>query len=116
MAKIFLYLGRRDKKDVRVINVLDGPETPPTRLSDVKLLNLPANMETEVVQIVYDNRMYWEAWLESAASYEALKNALRQRGYRVPSHADPMYLGDRLRVKAHLPRRPPAETMLRRVR
>jgi len=116
MAKIYLYLARRDKKGLRLISVLDGPETQPVRLRDVKLLNLPRNMEGEVARIVHDNRMYWEPWLESAASYEALKMALRTRGYRVPSHADPMYLADRLRVKAKPPPTKAVETMLRKTR
>jgi len=116
MAKIYLYLARRDKKGLRLISVLDGPATPPVRLSNVKLLNLPRNMEGEVGRIVHDNRMYWEPWLESAASYEALKKSLRGRGYRVPSHADPMYLADRLRVKAKPPSTRPVETMLRKGR
>ncbi len=115
MAKIYLYLARRDRKGLKIVSVLDGPNTPAIRLQDVKLLNLPQNMEGEVGRIIYDNRMYWEAWLESADSYEELKKAARNRGYRgVPSHSNSMYLGDKLQHKVNVPFVKPAETMIRK--
>ena len=117
MAKIYLYLGRRDKKGLKLVSVLEGPATAPVRLRDVKLLNLPGNMEQEVARIVHDNRMYWEPWLESADCYESLKKAVRSRGYtQVPAHSNPLYLGDRIRRQAAVPPSKPVPSMLRRVR
>src|SRR6516225_6992473 len=104
MAKIYLYLARRDKKGLKLVSVLEGPLTAPVRLMDVKLLNLPGNMEQEISRIVHENRMYWEPWLESAESFEALKKAVRSRGYRqVPAHGNPLYMGDRFRKQATVP-------------
>jgi hypothetical protein len=36
----------------------------------------------------------WEPWIETAENWEALKKALRKRGYKnVPNHSGPMITG-----------------------
>jgi hypothetical protein len=78
---MYLYLGRRDRKGARVVMVLDGPETHPVRITNLKSINLPDAVFNSVEKIVYDNRMYWEPWVESAESYEVLRQNLHKRGY-----------------------------------
>ncbi len=80
--RLYLYLGRRDKKGVRVVTVLEGPHTHPVRVTDLKSLQLPSGIYEAVDQIVHDNRMYYEPWIEAADSYEDLKVSLTRRGYR----------------------------------
>lgn len=79
--RMYLYLGRRDKKGVQVVTVLDGPKLPPTRLIDLGALKLPSGMSEAVAQIIHDNRMFYEPWIESASSYQELRVALTKRGY-----------------------------------
>lgn len=81
MKKIYLYLGRRDKKGIKILNVFRGAETAPMRVEDVKKLNLPNGIENEVINNIYHNRMLWEPWIESASDYNELKKSLRERGY-----------------------------------
>lgn len=113
MSKIYLYIARRDKKGMRLVAVLDGPVTSPVRLREVSLLNLPPHVEADVTRVIQENRMYWEPWLESAASYQDLKQAVRARGYtQVPVHSNilcPAQLST-----ANMASHPSATTMIRK--
>lgn len=93
--RLYLYLARRDKTGVKVLSVFpNSAETPPLRVGDVKDLNLPPNVEAQVAQAAYDDRMLWEAWIESADDYEDLKRSLRERGYsRLPVSSSPKFKG-----------------------
>ncbi len=61
--------------------VLDGPSRDPIRLADLKSLQLPESVHNSVEQIIHDNRMYWEPWIESASNYKELRQNLQKRGY-----------------------------------
>lgn len=80
--RCYLYIARRDRKGARVIMVLDAPQINPTRVTDLKSIQLPAIVQDSVEQIIDENRMYWEPWIESAENYEELKLSLDKRGYR----------------------------------
>lgn len=85
MHNIFLYLGRRDKSDVKILAKLKGVKQPPNRLTENLQsynLNLSDTWTHQLSETIYDNRMLWEPWLESASSYEELRSKLRQRGYK----------------------------------
>lgn len=113
--RMYLYLGRRDRKGARVVMVLDGPETTPVRVTDLKSIQLPAAVSESIEQIVYENRMHWEPWIESAESYEALRQKLHKRGYRdlYPS-CKPLYDGSSLLYPpaADMAKLPPRKTMV----
>lgn len=115
--RMYLYLGRRDRKGARVVMVLDGPETTPVRVTDLKSIQLPTAVFDSVERIIYDNRMYWEPWIESAESYEELKKSLHKRGYRdlYPS-CKPLYDGSSLLYPhaADMAKHPPKKTMVPR--
>ena len=113
--RMYLYLGRRDKKGVQIVTVLDGPKVAPTRLTDLSALKLPAQMAESVEQIIYDNRMYWEPWIESADSYQDLRQALIKRGYReLAFNSRPVYEGTSLYSPppADTSKVPPRKTMV----
>ncbi len=87
MESLYLYLARRDKKGVRLLATLNGKQSAATRLGDIRTLQLPAAMERELADVIYENRMYWEPWIESAASFKDLKSKLSGRGYKeLPIH------------------------------
>jgi hypothetical protein len=112
---MYLYLGRRDRKGARVVMVLDGPETHPVRITNLKSINLPDAVFNSVEKIVYDNRMYWEPWVESAESYEVLRQNLHKRGYSdlYPS-CKPLYDGSSLLCPpvADMAKHPSKKTMV----
>jgi hypothetical protein len=94
VGKIYLYMTRRDKQGVRVVSILEGKDVGAIRLSDITLesLNLNHDWYRDIKQILHDNRMMWEGWIESAPSWEVLKNNLRKRGFTsVPNHSNPAY-------------------------
>jgi hypothetical protein len=90
--KMYLYLGRRDKKGLKLVTVLSGPVTPMTRLPDVGVLNLPLDMAREITDLIHQDRMMYEPWVETAGSYQELKKRLEERGYSdLPIHTSPLY-------------------------
>jgi len=91
-SKIYLYLARRDHKEVKVILTLQGLETTATRLTDVALLRLDPELMPELRNIIYEHRMEWEPWVESAENYADLKKKLEGRGYtNVPLKSKPLH-------------------------
>ena len=92
-GRIYLYLARRDKKGIKVLNVFpnDG-DFPHTRLKDVKSLNLPKNLETSLSKIIFQERMLWEPWIEGANSFKEFRTSLIKRGFtNVPLYVSPTY-------------------------
>lgn len=91
---LYLYLARRDKNGIRILAVVLGAEILPSRVENIDLFNLPTTWSEEIKQIVYDNRMLWELWIESADSYDLLKKSLSNRGYKnLPMSSQPEFSG-----------------------
>ena len=83
-SNIYLYLSRRDRSSVRILCKLRGYEINASRIQNVDT--------TALNQIIYDNRMLWEPWVESAETYEDLKDSLRLRGYsNLPMSGQPEF-------------------------
>jgi len=80
-SDLYIYLGKRDKSSVRILLKVLGKSVLATRITDVNLLNLPSDTASKLSQIIYDERMMWEPWIEAATNYENLKAALKSRGY-----------------------------------
>ncbi len=116
-ATLYLYLARRDKSGVRLISTFTGQQQAPVRVSDLKVLQLPANLYTQVAKIIADDRMMWEPWIESAPTYDALKTSLKRRGYSgLPVSGQPELFGGlfsnpQRAVQSNLPK---VQTMVRR--
>jgi hypothetical protein len=91
--KLWLYLARRDKKGLKLLAVFSNtPVIPSTRVQDIKSLRLSQELENDLAKTIYEQRMLWEPWLESADSYESLKAALKTRGYsNLPMQADAIH-------------------------
>lgn len=65
------------------------------RLTDFRSLQLPEMKEREITQIAYENRMHWEVWMESAESYQELRENLAKRGYtNLPLSSGPSIQSD----------------------
>lgn len=81
MKRLYLYLVNRTKKGIKVITVLQGETTGPSRLTDPTILNLPQMWERKIVEVMHEYRMNFDAWAESATDFEDLKVKLKERGY-----------------------------------
>ena len=79
--KVYLYLLRRDKKGLRILATLPSDkEILPTRIADIRSMNLPKKFESKILSITEKNKMLWEPWVESSTSYKDLKTSLIKRG------------------------------------
>lgn len=94
MAKLYLYLARRDRKGIMLLSTFPAEkDVHPTRVADIKKLNLPPKLTKEISETVHDNRMMYEPWIESANSFGDLKQSLKKRGYRnLPLNQSPMHM------------------------
>jgi hypothetical protein len=81
-TKVWIYLTRRDKSGVRFLSQFRGKEeVSPTRLKEVANLNLPPANTQKLTEIVYESRLEWEPWIESADSFDNIKDKIKKRGY-----------------------------------
>lgn len=95
--RTYLYLARRDKKGVQLLASFQNKESQvyPTRVTDVKALKLSPAMERDVEKSVEENKMLWECWIQSADSFQDLKNRLSNMGYKksqMPNNAQPLFV------------------------
>ena len=80
--EVFIYLARLDKKGIKAVSSFrHSAKVYPTKIDDVSSLGLSPDLAGRVSKEAYENRMHYELYLESAPSFEELKNALRSRGY-----------------------------------
>jgi len=92
MKRIYIYLGKRDKKGIKILAVLKGPNHPATRIPDIIKLGLPIDLEQKIGKQIYRDRMLWEPWIESAEDFTELKKMLENRGFtRLPLSSSPMF-------------------------
>lgn len=57
-------------------------ECHPTRLSNLDKLNLPKEKKQELENIIENNKIQFEIWIESAISYNALREKLYKRKFK----------------------------------
>lgn len=123
---IYFYLARRDKTEVKVIALFNGPEVASLRVNDITKYNLPDELTKLIETEIQENKMLWEPWIESSDNYEGLKNKLRKRGYKnVPYKMTLPQYQIRSNVVSHLsqtqkptldPKVGPKKTMLRKTK
>lgn len=81
--KIYIYLGRRDKQGIKILSCFKNSRSYfPTRINDLKLLNLPDKMHGFIDKEIKDNKMMYEPWIQSADSFNNFRQSLIKRGYR----------------------------------
>lgn len=90
--KIWMYLGRRDKTEVRIIASTRGKQISRVTLLNVDSLGLPSLWQDEINQIIDDNKQLWEFWIHQADTFIDLRENLKTRGYtNIPSSSTPEY-------------------------
>lgn len=117
-VNLFIYLGRRDKTGIRIIAKVVGREQSSVRLTDEGLLSLqlPSSWYTEISQIIYDDRMQWEPWIESVSDFETWRASLKKRGYsNIPVSSQPEFTQSKVQsVQVNVTYLPAKKKMLRK--
>lgn len=95
LIETYIYLAKRDKMGIKILTTFLSQNHIPERLTNLSQIPLGINMIKKLEQIIYDNRLNWEPWIESAVDYEALKATLKKRGYTsVPMSPQPEFYSD----------------------
>lgn len=64
-----------------MITVLQGESIISAQINDLSTLGLPALWENKIKQVINENKMLYEPWIESAKDFEDLKQRLKGRGF-----------------------------------
>ena len=90
---LLLYLAKRDKKGVQILAKLLCREINPIALSNIKILSLSPSWEGKIADTIEQNKIYWEPWVQTAATFDDLRLNLKARGYsNIPVNGQPMIL------------------------
>ena len=81
MQRLYLYLASRNKKGIKLITVLQSREIVNAPVKDLSELQLTKTWESQIAQIIHDNRMLYEPRMETAKDYNELRERLKHRGY-----------------------------------
>jgi hypothetical protein len=98
---LYLYLARRDKKSVQILARFLSTPISTARIdeSNISLIGMPTTILPAVQQEIYDNRMLWQAWLETADSYESFRVRLTKSGYtNIPLSSQPKFFISTVKV------------------
>jgi len=80
--KVWIYLTRRDKSGVRFLSQFRSKmEISPTRIKNIADLSIPTENIQKLDEIIFQSRLEWEPWIESANSFDVIKNKIKKRGY-----------------------------------
>jgi hypothetical protein len=58
-----------------------GKKIMPSRIESIEDLHLPPSYADYIKTLIYENRMLYEPWIESANDYATLVQNLKLRGY-----------------------------------
>jgi len=59
-----------------------GTVKGPVRLNNLTILELPIMWQKQIEELIHDNRMFYEPFIDSASNYEEFKKRLYAQGYR----------------------------------
>lgn len=81
MQKLYLYLASRSKQGVKIVTTFKADKEVNSPLTSLEELELPPQWKMAVGKVLNDNRMMYEARLETAGSYAELRQKLKDRGF-----------------------------------
>lgn len=90
--KIWMYLARRDKTEVRIVATVLGKQISRVSILNVNSLGLPALWKDEINQIIDESKLLWEFWVHQSDTFITLREDLKMGGYtNIPPSASPEY-------------------------
>src|SRR5574343_2116453 len=91
MKRLYLYLAKRSRQEIKLITVLQGENVVSSKITDLSKLSWPPLWEHKINKIIYDNRLLYEPWIESATSFEELRSRLFEKGFKdITSNPSPL--------------------------
>jgi hypothetical protein len=76
---------------MKLVTVLQSESVVTSPLTDLSILGLPETWQRRIAQIINDNRMLYEPWIETAADFNELRERLKGRGFTdIQSGATPL--------------------------
>ena len=115
ITNVYIYLGRRDKSGIRIILISQGQAIMATRLENVDALGLSMDIANQIKQIIYDNRIYWEPWIQSDDTFDDFRAALKIRGYtNIPLSSQPEIYSTTSSTTVNIKLLPQKTTMVRK--
>jgi hypothetical protein len=81
MRKLYLYLANRAKRGIKIVTTFKAEEDVNSPLLSLEELELPPQWKMAVGKVLNENKMLYEARLETANSYADLRNRLKDRGF-----------------------------------
>jgi hypothetical protein len=112
---LYLYLARRDKKSVQILAKFLSTPISTTRINEdnISLIGIPIRILPAIQQEIYDNRMLWQAWLETANSYESFRTRLTKSGYvNIPLSSQPKFFMSTVQI---FPKFSARQTMVQKI-
>lgn len=90
--RCYVYLSHRDKKGIKLLGSLECVQSIYQKINDISDLKLPKDIEKDISDMVFENRMKWDLWIETAKDYIELETKLKNRGFReLPRYSTPAY-------------------------
>lgn len=74
-------MANRNKRGIKVITTILSESIVTSKISDIKDLNLPVFAEKKINQIIQENKILYDLWIETCNNFDELKTRLRGRGY-----------------------------------
>ena len=65
MPKTYLYLLKKNKKDIKIIGTIESNKVTAERLNVNILSKFPAKERLDVLEMIDKNKIDWDAWVES---------------------------------------------------
>ena len=92
MANLYLYLARTNSQGIKLLTVFYNKSSyPATQLKDITILHLPQAFTDKLKQSIDANSQNYTTWLESATSFDGLKNQMVKRGYSNLYYSNPLH-------------------------
>ena len=108
--KIYLYLQDKNKENFKLLSVFNGPTIKAKQIHNIADLKLPAEITEKASEIIYEHRMGWDLWMESAGTYRELVENIKFRGGGLPLNSAPLLNTHSISIG----KMPVRKTMLRR--
>jgi hypothetical protein len=79
--KNYIYLAHRDKEGIKLLGSFKSNQETHQKINPNEL-KLSKDLEKAIAAAVFQNRMKWDLWIESANDYQDLSKKLKNRGFK----------------------------------
>lgn len=81
--QVYIYLARRDKKGIKTLFIFPyKTKIYPTKIDNIENFQFSNEIKNSLYLEVEKNKLLYEPYIESASSFNELKQSLKKRGYK----------------------------------